>query len=109
MDFTTYQQHARKTAVYPNLGNNLAYPVLGLCGETGEVAEKVKKIFRDKGGVLDVQAIAELEKEIGDVLWYLAALCTELGLDFTEVARKNVEKLASRQQRNVLQGSGDNR
>ncbi len=109
MDFTTYQQHAKKTAIYPNQGNNLSYPVLGLCGETGEVAEKVKKIFRDKGGVLDAQAIAELEKEIGDVLWYLAALSTELGLEFAEVARKNLEKLASRQQRNVVQGSGDNR
>ena len=77
MDFSEYQQLARRTAVYPNRGTNLAYPALGLNGETGEVAEIIKKLYRDQAGVLDENTRYQLAKELGDVLWYVAALCAE--------------------------------
>ena len=109
MDFSAYQQHARRTAVYPNQGANLAYPTLGLNGEAGEVAELVKKLYRDRGGKLDETIRAKLSKELGDVLWYVAALCAEADLDMQVVAENNVTKLADRQARDVLHGSGDDR
>lgn len=109
MDFTAYQSSSRKTAIYPDLGKNIVYPTLGLVGEAGEVAEKIKKILRDKGGVVDEATKIELQKELGDVLWYLAQLSSELGLQLDEVAIKNIEKLQSRQQRHQLHGDGDNR
>ena len=104
-----YQQRSRATAVYPGAGDNLLYPTLGLCGEAGEVAEKVKKMVRDDGGVLTAQRREALAKELGDVLWYVAQLATEAGLDLDTIAAANLEKLLSRQQRGVLQGSGDER
>ena len=109
MDFQEYQTKSRTTAIYPNQGKNIMYPVLGLCGETGEIAEKVKKIIRDKSGVpndTDKEAIA---KEIGDVLWYLAQLSTELEIFLDDVAQLNLDKLASRKARGAIGGSGDNR
>ena len=109
MDFAAYQQLARRTAVYPNRGANLAYPTLGLNGEAGEVAEIIKKLDRDRGGELDETVRAKLSKELGDVLWYVAALCAEANLDMQAVAEKNVQKLADRQARDVLHGSGDDR
>lgn len=109
MDFDEYQIKARKTALYPNAGNNFVYPTLGLCGETGEVAEKIKKIIRDKNFVIDQETQELLEKELGDVLWYLANICSKLKVSMDDVAKKNIEKLASRQQRGVIHGSGDNR
>ncbi len=107
--FNEYQEKARKTAIYPNIGTNPTYPTLGLCGEVGEVAEKIKKAARDNGGVIDEQRRADLKKELGDVLWYVAALASELKLNLNEIAEGNLEKLVSRQQRDVLKGSGDNR
>jgi NTP pyrophosphatase (non-canonical NTP hydrolase) len=109
MDFSTYQNLSRRTAVYPDLGANLAYPTLGLNGEAGEVAEIVKKLYRDRGGILDASTRKALAKELGDVLWYVAAICAEANLDMQSVAELNVEKLADRQSRDVLHGSGDNR
>jgi NTP pyrophosphatase (non-canonical NTP hydrolase) len=109
MKFSEYQKAARKTAIYPNQGHNIAYPALGLAGESGEVAEKVKKVMRDKGGVVDEKTREALKKELGDVFWYVAALCDEVGLDMEEVAKHNIEKLQDRQERNKLHGSGDNR
>tara|TARA_Y100000034_G_C6528053_1_gene227488 strand:- start:156 stop:485 length:330 start_codon:yes stop_codon:yes gene_type:complete len=109
VDFKTYQTESRKTAIYPGCGDNLHYPTLGLCGEAGEVAEKVKKLIRDKAGVIDDDFREDMKKETGDVLWYVSALCYELGIDMDEVARMNIDKLQSRQDRGVLQGSGDNR
>ncbi|MBN1220037.1 MAG: nucleoside triphosphate pyrophosphohydrolase family protein [Anaerolineae bacterium] len=109
MKFSEYQIAARKTAIYPHRGRNLAYPALGLAGESGEVAEKVKKVIRDKNGVVDPETREALKKELGDVFWYVAALCDEVGLDMEDVAASNINKLLDRQERNVLHGSGDNR
>jgi NTP pyrophosphatase (non-canonical NTP hydrolase) len=109
MELSTYQRRSRDTAVYPDAGANLVYPALGLCGESGEVAEKVKKAIRDDGGVLTAERREALAAELGDVLWYVAQVATEADLDLAEVAAANLEKLASRQRRQVLQGSGDAR
>lgn len=109
MQFSEYQETSRKTALYPDLGKNFIYPTLGLVGEAGEVAEKMKKVLRDKNGILDEPTRIELQKELGDVLWYLTQLAVELGMTLEQVAEKNIEKLQSRQQRNQLHGDGDNR
>lgn len=109
MTFEEYQIEARKTAVYPNQDNNFIYPTLGLCGEAGEVAEKIKKVVRDNAGIVTEEKKVEITKELGDVLWYLANLSKELGITLEEVAAKNIEKLKSRQDRSELHGSGDNR
>ncbi len=109
MNMNDYQAEALKTAAYPEIGNNFVYPVLGLSGETGEVADKIKKVIRDKNGVIDPATREDLKKELGDVLWYLAALCHELGLNLDDVAECNIKKLRDRRQRNAIHGSGDNR
>ncbi len=109
MDFKTYQKKARETAKYPNLGSNNIYPTLGLVGEAGEVAEKVKKVIRDKKGVFDDESILGIKKELGDVLWYISNLCTELNLDLEDVASLNLEKLKKRSAKNMISGSGDDR
>lgn len=109
MDFKEYQRESRKTAAYPNQGQNFIYPTLGLAGEAGEVAEKVKKIIRDHAGLVDEASRAEIQKELGDVLWYLAQISTELNLDLEEVAQENIKKLFSRLERNQIHGNGDNR
>lgn len=103
MNFSEYQTMALKTAIYPKaLG--LYYTALGLSGETGEVAEKVKKLIRD--GTIDRQS---MKKELGDVLWYLAAMSHELGIDLQDVAEGNILKLANRAKSGSLSGSGDDR
>ncbi len=109
MDLSDYQERSRVTAVYPGAGENLVYPALGLCGEAGEVAEKVKKAIRDDGGILTPERREALAAELGDVLWYVAQVATEAELDLDAVATANLEKLRSRQERAVLQGSGDRR
>ncbi len=109
MTFEEYQKISRETAIYPNKDKNFIYPTLGLVGEAGEVAEKIKKILRDKNGVIDEQTKEDLSKELGDVLWYLSQLAVELGLSLDEVAVLNINKLSSRQKRNKLHGEGDNR
>lgn len=109
MEFNEYQKKARKTAMYPNLGSNFVYPTLGLAGEAGEVAEKIKKVIRDGDGVVSEEKKEDLSKELGDVLWYVANLAQELGLDLEAIAQKNIEKLRSRQDRGKLKGDGDNR
>lgn len=109
MNFDAYQEQAGQTAIYPNRGSNLTYPVLGLSGEAGEVAEKLKKVIRDQGGELNDETRAALSKELGDVLWYIAACCHELGIQMGDVASANLQKLAARQERGKIQGSGDNR
>jgi NTP pyrophosphatase (non-canonical NTP hydrolase) len=109
MTFEEYQKKSRETAMYPEVGNNFIYPTLGLAGESGEVAEKIKKVLRDDSGVVSPEKKEELKKELGDVLWYLAQISTEIGLSLEEVATFNIEKLQSRKQRNMISGSGDNR
>jgi NTP pyrophosphatase (non-canonical NTP hydrolase) len=107
--FETYHVLAFQTAIYPNKGNNIYYPALGLTGEAGEVADKIKKIMRDKSGLFDDTDKEELVKELGDVLWYVAALCSELSVSMEYVAKTNIKKLKDRQERGKLSGSGDNR
>ena len=107
MEFKVYQDLVGQTAIYPNKGSNFVYPALGLGGETGEVQEKVKKILR--GDTTVDEAKEDLKKEIGDVLWYLTQLSTELGLSLEDIAKENIVKLFDRRSRGVLKGSGDNR
>lgn len=109
MTFDEYQQLARRTAIYPNRGNNLPYAALGLAGESGEVSDKVKKIIRDKGGVLDEVSRQEIARELGDVLWYLSTMADELKVSLEVIAAQNLSKLLSRLERGVLKGNGDNR
>ena len=96
MNFKEYQEKSRKTALYPDNGSNFIYPTLGLAGEAGEVADKIKKVLRDKGGVISEETKKELEKELGDVLWYLSQIASELELSLENVAVKNIEKIWNR-------------
>jgi NTP pyrophosphatase (non-canonical NTP hydrolase) len=109
MNFNDYQTQSRKTAKYPAIGHPVIYPTLGLTNEAGEVAGKIKKIFRDKGGVIGEAERDALKGELGDVLWYLTQLCTELDLSLEDVAAHNLEKLFSRMERGKISGDGDNR
>jgi len=106
MDISDYQREALKTAVYPKHAR-VTYPALGLAGEAGEVADKVKKIIRDKNDTDEMKQ--NIAAEIGDVLWYCAVLAYDLGFDLAQIADSNLQKLADRQQRGVLHGSGDTR
>jgi len=109
MNFEEYQRLSRTTAMYPDKDKNFVYPTLGLAGEAGEVSEKIKKVLRDKGGVIDEFTRMELAKELGDVLWYVSNLATELNLPLEQIALGNIEKLFSRKDRGAITGSGDNR
>jgi NTP pyrophosphatase (non-canonical NTP hydrolase) len=108
MELSEYQRQSRRTAEYPREAW-LAYPALGLAGEAGEVAEHAKKAIRDDGGKITPERRTAMTKELGDVLWYVAQLASELDLDLDEIAKGNLEKLFSRQERGVLSGSGDDR
>ena len=108
MTIKEYQEKALATAIY-GVGNSIIYPTLGLTGEAGEVAEKVKKALRDKSGEFSDEYKLEILKEIGDVLWYCNALCRDLGHTLEECIELNIQKLESRRQRNMINGSGDNR
>lgn len=108
MELSEYQRLSRRTAQYPREAW-LAYPALGLAGEAGEVAEHAKKAIRDDDGAIGEERRAAMAKELGDVLWYVAQLASELGLDLDRIAQNNLEKLLSRQRRGVLSGSGDDR
>lgn len=114
MDLNEYQALASGTAVYPTLTLkvtplSILYPVLGLCGETGEVAENVKRIIRDDDGTITAERAEKLVTELGDALWYLSQVATELGVPLNTVAEKNIEKLSARQNRNKIHGEGDKR
>lgn len=109
MTFNEYQAKMKETAAYPDKGNNFIFPTLGLMGEAGEVAEKVKKVWRDKNKQISEIDKTEIKKEMGDVLWYLSQLASELGIDFDDVAQTNLDKTRSRLERNLINGSGDNR
>ncbi|MDD5651417.1 MAG: nucleoside triphosphate pyrophosphohydrolase family protein [Candidatus Nanoarchaeia archaeon] len=122
MNFEEYQKQSSSTAIYltkvlekySNLPDEiikymgLAYTANGL-GEVGEVQGKIKKILRDNGGTITNEHRTEIKKEIGDCLWYLAAMCNELQISLQDAAEENLKKLQSRKERSVLTGSGDNR
>lgn len=108
MDMKTYQRKALNVNMVPP-EFKLLHAVLGLVGEAGEVAEKFKKMYRDKGGLMNEAFKADIRKECGDVLWYISDVCTQVGLSLDDVACYNIEKLESRQARGVLGGSGDDR
>lgn len=108
MTFEQYQNEAVKTAIY-GAGDKIIYPALGLANEAGEVLGKIKKVLRDNEGVYTKDRVDAIAAEIGDVLWYLAALSRDLGVSLEDVAESNIQKLRDRHARNVIAGDGDNR
>jgi NTP pyrophosphatase (non-canonical NTP hydrolase) len=108
VELSEYQRLSRSTARYPR-NEALTYPALGLAGEAGEFADHAKKVIRDDGGEVTDERREAMAKELGDVLWYVAQLASELGLDLDEVAQTNLDKLLSRQRRGVISGDGDDR
>lgn len=108
-----YEDRAWSTAIYSGRSHNIVYPALALAGEAGEIANKVKKLWRDRGiksgENLNANDRLALIDELGDALWYISALAREIGSSLDEVAALNLEKLEDRKQRGVLGGSGDNR
>ncbi len=108
MDLNEYQKRAMEIAKYPS-EYDVIYPALGLTGEAGEVADKVKKVIRDNHGLFDDKQKVEIAKELGDVLWCIAAMSNDLGYDLDTIANMNIAKLSSRKERGVIGGEGDNR
>ena len=106
MNFDEYQSLARKTAIY---NMPVIYPTLGLCGEVGEFANKIKKIYRDNNGIVNKEMYNDLLSELGDVLWYLSNCATDLGIDLNSVAEMNIKKLENRKRNGTIQGKGDKR
>lgn len=115
MDFKEYQKKALRTDVYMGAKDKsirdaaFIEKLLGLVGETGEVAEKFKKIYRDNDGDMTLEQVELMKKELGDILWYVASISSYLDIDLNDVAELNIHKLSSRKQRGKLHGSGDNR
>ena len=109
LDWKQYQKEALKTWWQVDTNHPVIYPVLGLVNEAGEFAGKIKKIFRDKNGVISDEDKKEIKSELGDVLWYLTTICSEVGISLEDVANYNIEKLRDRQRRGVIGGNGDKR
>lgn len=109
MDMNTYQQAALRTAAPRDKKDEVFHLILGLCGEAGEIAEKAKKIVRDHDSDFSHFDEDDLKKELGDVLWYVAVLADYFDIQLNDVAERNIAKLASRQKRGLIGGSGDNR
>ena len=107
-DLDMYQQVAKQTAIYPR-EQAIIYPTLGLTGEAGEVANKVKKIIRDDGNKINEGLVQEISAEIGDVLWYIAVLADDIGCKLSDIANANLVKLANRKEKGTIHGSGDKR
>lgn len=108
MNFKEYQEKAVSTAIYKD-SHKITYPALGLGNEVGEVQGKIKKVLRDNNGDFSPEWTTKIADEIGDVLWYMAALCRDLNIQLSDVAQNNLKKLEDRQKRGVIGGSGDNR
>ena len=108
MTINEYQEGALRTAIYPE-SRRIIYPTLGLTGEAGEVADKVKKVIRDNNDEFTNERKQQISLELGDVMWYAATLAHDLGYSLDEICQMNLDKLASRMQRNKLHGSGDER
>lgn len=104
-----YQKIASTTDCYPKNDFNIMYKALGLTGEAGEVADKIKKVYRDRDGKFTDEDRRAIAKELGDVLWYLSQIALNLGYELNEIANVNIIKLKSRQERNLIHGEGDNR
>ncbi|MFA5023755.1 MAG: nucleoside triphosphate pyrophosphohydrolase family protein [Patescibacteria group bacterium] len=109
MTLNEYQQKSNGTARFPDQENSFIYATLGMMGEAGEVAKKIKKVWRDKGKKIEPADRDEIKKEMGDVLWYLAQLGLILDLELEDIAQTNLAKTASRLERHVINGTGDNR
>lgn len=118
MTFNEYQEFTKTTAKYHPIfhkhfgsesGSEYLYGALGLNGEAGEIADKIKKLYRDRDGKVDDEFRDDMKKELGDVLWYVARIADDFGLTLQDVADGNVQKLSSRKDRGVLHGDGDNR
>ena len=110
MTLDEYQKIAQKTALYPKFGGQgWIYPALGLAGESGEVADKLKKVIRDHDGEVTEEIRQAVKAELGDVLWYISQLSRELGFSLEEIAQYNIKKLAYRKAESKIKGSGDNR
>jgi NTP pyrophosphatase (non-canonical NTP hydrolase) len=107
-DLDMYQKVALTTAIYPR-EQAIIYPTLGLTGEAGEVANKVKKIIRDGSDSKDEKLVSEIKAEIGDCLWYIAVLANDFDIKLSDIASTNIEKLANRKKNNTIHGSGDTR
>ena len=107
-DLDMYQKVALTTAIYPR-EQAIIYPTLGLTGEAGEVANKVKKIIRDGSDSKDEKLVSEIKAEIGDCLWYIAVLANDFDIKLSDIASTNLEKLANRKKNNTIHGSGDAR
>ena len=107
-DLDMYQKVALTTAIYPR-EQAIIYPTLGLTGEAGEVANKVKKIIRDGSNKNDDSMVSEIKSEIGDCLWYIAVLANDFDIKLSDIASTNLEKLANRKKNNTIHGSGDTR
>jgi len=107
MNLNKYQEKALETAIYPEQ-YKIIYPALGLNGEAGEVAEKVKKIMRGDSG-LSANRMTDIALELGDVLWYVATCAADLGYSLEDIAKMNIEKLSMRQKKGLLGGNGDHR
>ena len=107
-DLDMYQKVAKSTAIYPR-EQAIIYPTLGLTGEAGEVANKVKKIIRDDGNKINESLVQEISAEIGDCLWYISVLADDIGCKLSDIANNNLIKLAKRKEKGTIHGSGDNR
>ena len=107
-DLDMYQQVAKTTAIYPR-EQAIIYPTLGLTGEAGEVANKVKKIIRDDGNKINESLVQEISAEIGDCLWYISVLADDIGVKLSDIANSNLEKLENRKKKGTIHGSGDDR
>ena len=107
-DLDMYQQVAKQTAIYPR-EQAIIYPTLGLTGEAGEVANKVKKIIRDDGNKINKGLVQEISAEIGDCLWYISVLADDIGVKLSDIANGNLEKLANRKKKGTIHGAGDDR
>lgn len=108
MNFNKYQKESNKLAIY-NKMYKVNYPILGLIGESGEIANKFKKVYRDNNGVITQKFKDDMISELGDVLWYLSAIANDLDISLNKIAIKNILKLKDRQNRGAIKGSGDNR
>jgi NTP pyrophosphatase (non-canonical NTP hydrolase) len=110
ISFSKYQEEAKKAAIFPKIdGVGWIYPALGLAGEAGEVVEQIKKMIRDDNLEPTLERLAKVSKELGDVLWYAAMLCEELGLDLGHIAEMNLYKIRERVEAGTLQGDGSDR